>query len=358
MRGAQWHSRVANHWKTSDGNSQKKKTCPQPMHACTLIIIACRFGQIYRLAMRVANHLKTTNGNSQKKIFPEPMHACTMMWLLVDRFGQIIRLAMRGTQWSNLGHCIITNSTSRSWLFLLFLWPWHCQSSLDNLSNLSTKKLFIKKQICNGVLKNQEAFEQVPSSIGLRFVQVYGTTGASYGAPSSGYGAPSSSYGAPSSSYGSRSNYDYPVVSLFTFFLPSKTLLIGLDSILLYVVWHFNIFSRWVELRNVTLYLKNNFQSWKLFHRRTCTRSIKQIKIQMPIKIQIQKTIAQEDGYEEYRALVDSQRLHPAGPHKNELTKRIEEVGIANTLHIQKKIHIQIQIQIKTKTQIQIQTRF
>jgi len=35
-----------------------------------------------------------------------------------------------------------------------------------------------------------------------------------------------------------------------------------------------------------------------------------------------------EDGYEEYRALVDSQRLHPAGPHKNELTKRIEEVAI------------------------------
>ena len=59
-------------------------------------------------------------------------------------------------------------------------------------------------------------------------------------------------------------------------------------------------------------------------------RSIKQIEIQMQIRIQM-KIISQEDGYEEYRALVDSQRLHPAGPHKNELTKRIEEVGIANT---------------------------
>ena len=37
--------------------------------------------------------------------------------------------------------------------------------------------------------------------------------------------------------------------------------------------------------------------------------------------------LAQEDGYAEYRALVDSQS-HPASvPHKNEFAKRLEEVG-------------------------------
>jgi len=36
-----------------------------------------------------------------------------------------------------------------------------------------------------------------------------------------------------------------------------------------------------------------------------------------------------EDGYEEYRALVDSQRLPAAAaPYKTELTKRLEEVAI------------------------------
>merc|ERR550532_903591 len=36
-----------------------------------------------------------------------------------------------------------------------------------------------------------------------------------------------------------------------------------------------------------------------------------------------------EDGYEEYRALVDSQRLPVAAtPYKTELTKRLEEVAI------------------------------
>jgi len=36
-----------------------------------------------------------------------------------------------------------------------------------------------------------------------------------------------------------------------------------------------------------------------------------------------------EDGYEEYRALVDSQRFPAAAtPHKTELTKRLEEVAI------------------------------
>ena len=37
--------------------------------------------------------------------------------------------------------------------------------------------------------------------------------------------------------------------------------------------------------------------------------------------------LAQEDGYAEYRALVDSQSNLASVPHKNEFAKRLEEVG-------------------------------
>ena len=99
----------------------------------------------------------------------------------------------------------------------LVIWPNLSTSSIRiNFFAFSTfhfstgvwDNIHLYKLFCSGFLSLSQHFSK----------QVYGTTGGSYGAPSSGYGAPSSSYAAPSSSYGSRSNYDYPVVSLITSF--------------------------------------------------------------------------------------------------------------------------------------------
>lgn len=48
--------------------------------------------------------------------------------------------------------------------------------------------------------------------------------------------------------------------------------------------------------------------------------------------------LAQEDGYAEYRALVDSQSNLASVPHKNEFAKRLEEVGNTKSNTPQKKL--------------------